>query len=84
MDWKTASNLYANQLKTALAVRRHALDLANLASVTQLGITPEQKATLQKAGEPAEKLMHRLQNGEFRIAVVGLEKAGKSTFVNAC
>jgi hypothetical protein len=38
---------------------------------------------LQKAGEPAEKLMHRLQNGEFRIAVVGLEKAGKSTFVNA-
>jgi hypothetical protein len=83
MDWKTASTLYANQLKTALAVRRHALDLANLASVTQLGITPEQKATLQKAGEPAEKLMHRLKNGEFRIAVVGLEKAGKSTFVNA-
>jgi Dynamin family len=83
MDWKTASTLYANQLKTALAVRRHALYLANLAGVTQLGITPEQKATLQKAGEPAEKLMHRLQNGEFRIAVVGLEKAGKSTFVNA-
>ena len=83
MDWKTASTLYANQLKTALAVRRHALDLANLASVTQLGITPEQKTTLQKAREPAEKLMHRLQNGEFRIAVVGLEKAGKSTFVNA-
>ena len=83
MDWKNASTLYANQLKTALAVRRHALDLANLASVTQLGITPEQKDTLQKAGEPAKKLMHRLQNGEFRIAVVGLEKAGKSTFVNA-
>ncbi len=83
MDWKTASTLYANQLKSALDVRRHALDLANLASVTQLGITPEQKATLHKAGEPAEKLMHRLQNGEFRIAVVGLEKAGKSTFVNA-
>lgn len=83
MDWKTASTLYANQLKTALAVRRYALDLANLATVTQLGITPEQKAVLQKAGEPAEKLMHRLQNGEFRIAVVGLEKAGKSTFVNA-
>ena len=83
MDWKTAATLYANQLKTALDVRRHALALADLASVTQLGITPEQKALLQKAGEPAEKLMHRLQNGEFRIAVVGLEKAGKSTFVNA-
>lgn len=83
MDWKTASARYANQLKSALAVRRHALDLANLASVAHLGITPEQKATLQRAGGPAEKLMRRLQNGEFRIAVVGLEKAGKSTFVNA-
>jgi len=83
MDWKTASTLYANQLKTALDVRRHALALTDLASVTQLGVTAEQKYTLQKVGEPAEKLMHRLQNGEFRIAVVGLEKAGKSTFVNA-
>jgi len=83
MDWKTASTLYANQLKTALNVRRHALDLLNLASINHLNITQDQKATLQKAGEPAEKLMRRLQNGEFRIAVVGLEKAGKSTFVNA-
>jgi len=83
MDWKTASTLYANQLKSALAVRRHALDLAKLAPVAQVGVTLEQKDILQKAGVPAEKLMHRLQNGEFRIAVVGLEKAGKSTFVNA-
>lgn len=83
MDWKTASTLYANQLKAALDIRRHALALAELTTVNQLGITAEQKATLHKAGEPAEKLMHRLQNGEFRIAVVGLEKAGKSTFVNA-
>jgi len=83
MDWKTASTQYANQLKTALDVRRHALALADLTAVTQLGITPEQKALLHKAGEPAEKLMQRLHNGEFRIAVVGLEKAGKSTFVNA-
>jgi lysophospholipase L1-like esterase len=83
MDWKTASTLYANQLKTALNVRRYALDLLNLASVNHLNITQEQKDTLQKAGEPAEKLIRRLQNGEFRIAVVGLEKAGKSTFVNA-
>ncbi|WP_031430172.1 dynamin family protein [Methylomicrobium agile] len=83
MDWKTASTHYAHQLKTALDVRRHALDLLELASVAELRITPEQKDKLRKAGEPAEKLMRRLQNGEFRIAVVGLEKAGKSTFVNA-
>lgn len=83
MDWKTASLLYAQQLKTALDIRRHALNLANLSAVSQLGITPDKKETLRNAGAPAEKLMNRLQKGEFRIAVVGLEKAGKSTFVNA-
>jgi hypothetical protein len=83
MDWKTASVLYAQQLKTALTVRRHALNLAELAAVKQLGITPDKKTPLLNAGGPTEKLMNRLQKGEFRIAVVGLEKAGKSTFVNA-
>jgi hypothetical protein len=83
MDYKQASAIYAQQLKTALDVRRHALDLANLSAVSQLGITPDKKETLRNAGVPAEKLINRLQKGEFRIAVVGLEKAGKSTFVNA-
>jgi len=82
MDWKTASSHYANQLKTALDIQRHALALANLAPVAEL-VSADQKALLHKAGEPAEKLRQRLHNGEFRIAVVGLEKAGKSTFVNA-
>jgi hypothetical protein len=83
MDYKQASLIYAQQLKTALDVRRHALALANLSAVSQLGITPDKKNTLREAGAPVEKLMNRLQKGEFRIAVVGLEKAGKSTFVNA-
>jgi len=30
-----------------------------------------------------KKLLHKLKSDEFEIAVVGLEKAGKSTFVNA-
>ena len=83
MDWKSASTYYAQQLKDALDVRRHALALADLSSSTQAGVTQEQKNKLQAAGEPVEKLMRRLQQGEFRIAVVGMEKAGKSTFVNA-
>ena len=82
-DWKLASISYSQQLKTALDIRRHALNLSNLSAVSQLGITPDKKETLRNAGTPAEKLMNRLQKGEFRIAVVGLEKAGKSTFVNA-
>lgn len=83
MNWKTASENYAHQLQKALNVQRFALDLANLSIVSQLGISSEQKAKLKQAGENAEKQMHRLKKGEFRIAVVGLEKAGKSTFVNA-
>ncbi|MFN9560274.1 MAG: dynamin family protein, partial [Dolichospermum sp.] len=37
---------------------------------------------LQEA-QPARRQLERLKKREFRIAVVGLEKAGKSTFVNA-
>lgn len=83
MDWKTASALYANRLKSALDLQRHTLDLLNLATVNQIGSFNQEKQVLRNIAAPTEKLMHRLQQGEFRIAVVGLEKAGKSTFVNA-
>lgn len=83
MDWKTASATYSQQLKDALDVQRHALHLLNLPQTASAGITLEQKNRLLMAGEQAEKLVRRLENAEFRIAVVGLEKAGKSTFVNA-
>lgn len=83
MDWKSISKVYATKLKSALDVQRHALQLANLSQARQAGITEAQINKLQQAGKIAEKQMHRLDNGEFRIAVVGLEKAGKSTFINA-
>lgn len=83
MDWKTASATHSQKLKEALEVQRHALHLLNLPQTTSTGITPEHKTRLLKAGDQAEKLIRRLENAEFRIAVVGLEKAGKSTFVNA-
>jgi hypothetical protein len=83
MDWKSISKVYAAKLKSALDVQRHALQLASLSQARQAGITTEQIDKLKKAGDVAEKQMNRLENGEFRIAVVGLEKAGKSTFINA-
>lgn len=83
MDWKTASGLYAGRLKAALDVQRHALDLLDLATVKSASSFDKEKQALQSLSAPIEKLMSRLQKGEFRIAVVGLEKAGKSTFVNA-
>lgn len=83
MNWKETANVYAAKLKTALDIQRHALQLAEMPQARQAGITQAQIDTLKTAGSVAEKQMIRLEKGEFRIAVVGLEKAGKSTFVNA-
>lgn len=83
MNWKETSQIYAVKLKAALDIQRHALQLAALPQARQAGISNEQIDKLQTAGSVAEKQMIRLEKGEFRIAVVGLEKAGKSTFVNA-
>lgn len=83
MNWQEISKVYATKLKTALDIQRHALQLAKMPQARQAGITQEQINKLQSAGSSATKQMLRLEKGEFRIAVVGLEKAGKSTFINA-
>lgn len=83
MDYKTAAALYAQRLKTALDIHRHALALTELTQAIEAGVTETHTEKLRKAALPAATLMRRLERGEFRIAVVGLEKAGKSTFVNA-
>lgn len=83
MDWKTASAYYAQRLDDVLTIRRYASNLARLHQVQQFGVKAEAGRLLQEEAEQAERQKKRLEKGEFRIAVVGLEKAGKSTFVNA-
>ncbi|NEQ07009.1 MAG: Dynamin family protein [Moorea sp. SIO4E2] len=80
MDWKTASSYYETRLSDALTVLRHAVDLARL---PQAGVPGHLKEVLLEEEKPARRQLERLKKREFRIAVVGLEKAGKSTFVNA-
>jgi adenosyl cobinamide kinase/adenosyl cobinamide phosphate guanylyltransferase len=80
MDWSKASSHYQMRLKTALDVKRHALYLAD---VKTAGVKPELKQALIHGIEPVQRQLKRLEKGEFRIVVVGLEKSGKSTFVNA-
>lgn len=46
-------------------------------------LSGEAKARLQNLKEEAERLKRKLETNEFEIAIVGLEKAGKSTFANA-
>ena len=46
-------------------------------------ISPETDAALVSVRDRAEALRRKFRTGEYEIAVVGLEKAGKSTFANA-
>jgi GTPase Era involved in 16S rRNA processing len=80
MDWKTASSYYEAQLSDALMVCRYAIDLAML---PQAGVPARLREKLETEEKPAQRQLERLRKREFRIAVVGLEKAGKSTFINA-
>ncbi|MEH1787015.1 dynamin family protein [Nostoc sp.] len=80
MDWKTASSYYEARLSEALNIQRHAVNLANL---PQAEIPSQLKAILLQEAEAVRRQLERLKKREFRIAVVGLEKAGKSTFINA-
>jgi hypothetical protein len=80
MDWKTASSYYEARLTEALNIQRYAVNLANL---PQAEVPSQLKEILLQEAEPARRQLERLRKREFRIAVVGLEKAGKSTFINA-
>ncbi|MBD2497985.1 dynamin family protein [Nostoc sp. FACHB-280] len=80
MDWKTASSYYEARLSEALNIQRHAVNLANL---PQAEVPSTLTEILLQESEIARRQLERLRKREFRIAVVGLEKAGKSTFINA-
>ena len=80
MDWKTASSYYEARLSEALIVCRYAM---NLAMLPQAEVPPKLKEILSQEEKPTRRQLERLKKREFRIAVVGLEKSGKSTFINA-
>ena len=83
MSWKEAAARNAHHLKLALTVEQFTQQLAQLPQTRSVGISDAQLVALAKEREQADRQRQRLEKGEFRIAVVGLEKAGKSTFVNA-
>ena len=81
--WEELSQRYIREIKSASHVYYKARHLKSRLSVSEAG---EAGATLERLAssmEALERTQRRLEQGEFRIAVVGLEKAGKSTFVNA-
>jgi len=80
MDWKTASSYYETRLTDVLELHKYAISLARL---PQAEVPTHLKNILLQEEEPTRRQLARLKKREFRIAVVGLEKAGKSTFINA-
>ncbi len=58
--------------------------LGQILSIESCGlITPEVRGRLEDLKRKAENYKRKLEKNEFEIAIVGLEKAGKSTFANA-
>ena len=80
MDWKSASSYYETRLSDVLNIQHFAVDLAKL---PQAEVPSQLTEILLQEAIPANRQLERLRKREFRIAVVGLEKAGKSTFINA-
>lgn len=80
MDWKSASSYYETRLSDVLNIHHYAVDLAKL---PQAEVPSKLTEILIQEAAPANRQLERLRKREFRIVVVGLEKAGKSTFINA-
>lgn len=80
MNWSEAKQKGIELLEAALDLHRHAKAVASFPS-TQ--VPADLAAKLDEHVPMARRQLDRLKSNEFRIAVVGLEKAGKSTFVNA-
>lgn len=63
---------------------RQIMTLGQILGVESCGlITAEVRGRLEELKRKAENYKRKLEKNEFEIAIVGLEKAGKSTFANA-
>lgn len=71
-----------NQLMDRL--RRQASGIAEIQGIEGFSIiTPEIRANLSHLLDETNLILRKLEYNEFEIAVVGMEKAGKSSFCNA-
>lgn len=57
--------------------------IQSISTTAQSVIQPDTKANLLAVHKATAELLNRVKSNTFEIAIVGLEKAGKSTFANA-
>lgn len=81
--WEELSQRYIREIKTATHLYQKTRHLKSRLSTAEVGEVGIELDKLSTSMDSLNRTRRRLEQGEFRIAVVGLEKAGKSTFVNA-
>lgn len=72
--------------RTELSVRLRGMadGIERILSLNSYGlITDEEAERLQRDQKRAEQLASKMESGTFEVAIVGTEKAGKSSFANA-
>jgi ribosome biogenesis GTPase A len=80
MSWELKKNTIISQLEkdqSTLTAIREVVDLAP----SEFNPTVTQQVDI--LSKQLSKQIKKLKNNEFHVAIVGLEKSGKSTFLNA-
>lgn len=81
-EWKEICAQQSARLERGLDLHKHAFALANHGKARSW-FKNEDIEHLQDSFKQINAKINRLNNGEFHIAVVGAEKGGKSSFINA-
>ncbi|MFH1117772.1 MAG: dynamin family protein [Pseudomonadota bacterium] len=80
MDWETTRGVYLDKLEKTKAL----LDGARvLCSRVPHEISPSVSPKLEGLGAQMDRQLKKLRDNQFHVAVIGLEKAGKSVLLNA-
>ena len=78
MNYNNERDMYVNKLSSQISGMKKLLE-----PKFQDIISAEKSDDIRRLLTKAENLRKKLINNEFEVAVIGLEKAGKSTFANA-
>lgn len=79
-QWDTTRSVYQPRLEHLQAAL---VQLERLISLQPTLLDPDRRERLREISTGVQRQLSKLRVDEFHIAVVGLEKAGKSTFLNA-
>ncbi len=77
--WEESKNAFVQKMKKAKVTLEKILEC----DPDRLVFSADERGQLERLMQRNDRLLTKLQKGEFTVAIVGLEKAGKSTLGNA-